>query len=144
MVPGAPFTAGTYCAYVIARKRNKCSRLADVAFHDPFGQTSNRKWGGSFGLVVDGDVRGLALRDRGDHELGEHRAAVSIGTNPHYGGTERRIEPFLLDFDGDLYGRELEVGFHSRLREVRKFADIDALRAQIAIDITAAERELTT
>ena len=31
-----------------------------------------------------------------------HRAAVSIGTNPHYGGTERRIEPYLLDFDGDL------------------------------------------
>ena len=34
-----------------------------------------------------------------------HRAAVSIGTNPHYGGTERRIEPYLLDFEGDLYGR---------------------------------------
>ena len=34
-----------------------------------------------------------------------HRAAISIGTNPHYGGTERRIEAFLLDFEGDLYGR---------------------------------------
>ena len=38
-----------------------------------------------------------------------HRAAVSIGTNPHYGGEERRIEPHLLDFDGDLYGRRLVV-----------------------------------
>ena len=34
-----------------------------------------------------------------------HRAAVSIGTNPHYGGTERRVEAFLLDFEGDLYGQ---------------------------------------
>ena len=38
-----------------------------------------------------------------------HRAALSIGTNPHYGGTERRIEPFLLDFEGDLYGQRLVV-----------------------------------
>ena len=38
-----------------------------------------------------------------------HRAAVSIGTNPHYGGEERRIEPHLLDFEGDLYGRRLVV-----------------------------------
>src|SRR4029450_4969948 len=35
----------------------------------------------------------------------EHRAAISIGTNPHYGGTERRVEPRLLDFEGGLYGR---------------------------------------
>ena len=34
-----------------------------------------------------------------------HRAAVSIGVNPHYGGSERRVEAFLLDFEGDLYGR---------------------------------------
>ena len=33
-----------------------------------------------------------------------HRAAISIGVNPHYGGDERRIEPYLLDFEGDLYG----------------------------------------
>ena len=38
-----------------------------------------------------------------------HRAALSIGTNPHYGGTERRIEPYLLDFEGDLYGQRLVV-----------------------------------
>ena len=54
------------------------------------------------------------------------------------------LEVHLLDFTGDLYGRELEVGFHSRLREVRKFADIDALKAQIATDVAAARRELTT
>ena len=46
-----------------------------------------------------------------------HRAAVSIGTNPHYGGTERRIEPYLLDFDGDLYGKRLVVELWERLRD---------------------------
>ena len=52
-----------------------------------------------------------------------HRAAISIGTNPHYGGTERRIEPYLLDFDGDLYGKRLVVessGAASRRGDLRQ------------------------
>src|SRR5207253_5572647 len=51
-----------------------------------------------------------------------HRAAVSIGTNPHYGGRERRVEAFLLDFEGDLYGERLIVELWRRLREERAFA----------------------
>ena len=47
------------------------------------------------------------------------RAAVSIGVNPQYGGSERRIEAFLLDFEGDLYGRRLVVELWERLREER-------------------------
>ena len=50
-----------------------------------------------------------------------HRAAVSIGTNPHYGGTERRIEPYLLDFEGDLYGERLVVEVWERLRDEAVF-----------------------
>ena len=50
------------------------------------------------------------------------RAAVSIGVNPHYGGTERRIEAFLLDFEGDLYGERLVVELWQRLRDERAFA----------------------
>ncbi len=46
-----------------------------------------------------------------------HRAAISIGTNPHYGGVERRVEAHLLDFDGDLYGRRLVVQLWRRLRD---------------------------
>jgi riboflavin kinase / FMN adenylyltransferase len=66
-----------------------------------------------------------------------HRAAVSIGTNPHYGGTERRIEPFLLDFDGDLYGRRLVVELWERLRDEAMFDSEAALIAQIAKDVQA-------
>jgi riboflavin kinase / FMN adenylyltransferase len=64
-----------------------------------------------------------------------HRAAISIGVNPHYGGSERRIEPYLLDFDGDLYGRRLVVELWRRLRDERAFANEDELVAQMAQDV---------
>jgi riboflavin kinase/FMN adenylyltransferase len=67
----------------------------------------------------------------------DHRAAVSIGTNPHYGGTERRIEPYLLDFDGDLYGRRLVVELWERLRDEAVFESEAALVEQIARDVDA-------
>ncbi len=66
-----------------------------------------------------------------------HRAAVSIGTNPHYGGTERRIEPYLLDFEGDLYGQRLVVELWERLRDEAVFDSEDELVAQIARDVEA-------
>jgi riboflavin kinase / FMN adenylyltransferase len=66
-----------------------------------------------------------------------YRAAVSIGTNPHYGGIERRIEPFLLDFEGDLYGRRLVVELWERLRDEAVFGSEEELVAQIARDVEA-------
>ncbi len=69
-----------------------------------------------------------------------HRAAVSIGTNPHYGGTERRIEPYLLDFEGDLYGRRLVVELWQRLRDEAVFESEDELVAQIGRDVEATRR----
>lgn len=64
-----------------------------------------------------------------------HRAAMSIGVNPHYGGQERRIEPYLLDFEGDLYGQRLRVELWQRLRDERAFASEEELVAQIARDV---------
>ncbi len=106
------------------------------------------------GVVVSGDQRGGTLgyptaNIAMDPQLlcprygiyaGEalgHRAAVSIGTNPHYGGTERRIEPYLLDFDGDLYGKRLVVELWTRLRDEQVFESEDALVAQISQDVEA-------
>jgi riboflavin kinase/FMN adenylyltransferase len=106
------------------------------------------------GVVVAGDQRGgtlgyptanIAMDPRlvcprygiyAGEALG-HRAAVSIGTNPHYGGTERRIEPFLLDFDGDLYGKRLVVEVWQRLRDEAVFDSEEALVEQIAKDVEA-------
>ena len=104
------------------------------------------------GLVVSGDQRGgtlgfptanlqvepdLLVAGYGIYAgaAGDHRAAVSIGVNPHYGGTERRVEAFLLDWEGDLYGRRLVVELWQRLRDERTFASEAELIAQIARDV---------
>jgi riboflavin kinase / FMN adenylyltransferase len=65
----------------------------------------------------------------------DRRAAVSIGVNPHYGGTERRIEAYLLDWEGDLYGDRLVVELWQRLRDERAFESEAELIAQIARDV---------
>jgi riboflavin kinase/FMN adenylyltransferase len=64
-----------------------------------------------------------------------HRAAVSIGTNPHYGGTERRVEAYLLDYAGDLYGRRVVVELWERLRDEAVFASEAELVAAIDDDV---------
>ena len=104
------------------------------------------------GTVVSGDARGgtlgfptanlsvdpqLLVPAYGIYAgaVGENRAAISIGTNPHYGGDERRIEVFVLDFEGDLYGRRLVVQLWKRLRDERAFASEKELIDQIAHDV---------
>ncbi|HZM18132.1 MAG TPA: bifunctional riboflavin kinase/FMN adenylyltransferase [Gaiellaceae bacterium] len=66
------------------------------------------------------------------------RTATSIGVNPHYGGEERRVEAFLLDYEGDLYGRRLVVELWERLREERAFDSEADLIEQIGRDVEAA------
>jgi riboflavin kinase / FMN adenylyltransferase len=64
-----------------------------------------------------------------------HRAAISIGTNPHYGGAERRVEGHLLDFDGDLYGQRLVFELWQRLRDEAAFGSEAELIEAIANDV---------
>ena len=64
-----------------------------------------------------------------------HRAAVSIGTNPHYGGTERRVEAYLLDYADDLYGRRVVVELWERLRDEAVFESEAELIAAIDDDV---------
>jgi riboflavin kinase / FMN adenylyltransferase len=109
------------------------------------------------GTVVEGDARGGTLgfptaNLAVDPELlvpahgiyagfaGGHRAATSIGTNPHYGGDELRVEAFLLGFAGDLYGRRLIVELWKRLRDERAFSSEQELIDQIARDVEETER----
>jgi riboflavin kinase / FMN adenylyltransferase len=69
---------------------------------------------------------------------GAQRAAISVGLNPHYGGSERRVEAHLLEFEGDLYGQRLVLEFWQRLRDEQAFDSEEALTAQIAVDVEAA------
>jgi riboflavin kinase / FMN adenylyltransferase len=66
-----------------------------------------------------------------------HRAAMSVGLNPHYGGEELRVEAFLLEFAGDLYGERLVVEVWQRLRDERAFPSEADLVAEIAADVEA-------
>src|SRR5262249_28627788 len=52
-------------------------------------------------------------------------AAVSVGTNPTFSGRERRVEAFVLDFDGDLYGERVGLDFVAHLREMRRYEQIE-------------------
>jgi riboflavin kinase/FMN adenylyltransferase len=67
-----------------------------------------------------------------------HRSAISIGTNPTYGGTERRAEAHLLDFDGDLYGQRLVVELWAHLRDEAAFSSEEELVEAIAADCARA------
>jgi riboflavin kinase/FMN adenylyltransferase len=62
-------------------------------------------------------------------------AAISVGTNPTFEVRQRRIEAFVLDFDGDLYGDGLGVEFVHRLRGMERFASVDALIEQMDDDV---------
>ncbi len=67
-------------------------------------------------------------------------AAISIGTNPTFEGRERRVEAYVLDFDGDLYGDHVAVDFLTRLRAMERFDTVEALRAQMAEDVAQTRR----
>jgi riboflavin kinase/FMN adenylyltransferase len=62
-------------------------------------------------------------------------ASVSIGTNPTFSGRERRVEAYVLDFAGDLYGERVSLDFVRQLREQRRYDGIEPLVAQIHEDV---------
>jgi riboflavin kinase/FMN adenylyltransferase len=70
-----------------------------------------------------------------------YRGVLNIGVRPtvNDGNPQRRVEVHLLDFDGELYDKEIELTFVEKLRDERKFASLDALREQIGRDIDAAQ-----
>jgi len=115
------------------------------------------------GRVVHGAKRGRALgfptvnleppRDRllprdGIYamwvEMGEGRfaAAASLGVRPTFGGGERVLEAFILDFSDDVYGEDVDAIFVKRLRDEMAFASPAALSAQIARDVEETRRAL--
>jgi riboflavin kinase/FMN adenylyltransferase len=70
--------------------------------------------------------------------LADAPGVANIGRRPTVGGDRLQLEVNLLAFQGDLYGRYLEVRFHQRIRPERRFDSLDALRAQIERDAAAA------
>ncbi len=83
-------------------------------------------------LPKDGVYSAVARYDGRDYA-----ALVSIGTNPQFGGGERRVEAWLRDFTQAIYGRELALRDLRYVREQRLFADVGELRKQMQFDLAA-------
>lgn len=112
------------------------------------------------GVVVAGDGRGrsigvptanvappsgVAMPMRGVYavragrDTGEDLPGVAnVGVRPTFDGSDEVLEVHVLDFDEDLYGAELRVRFHARIRDEMRFDGVDALVAQIGKDVREA------
>lgn len=89
-------------------------------------------------LPADG-VYAVIVRDCTDAEGRRWSGVANLGKRPTF-DTAPAVEVHLFDFEGDLYGRRLRVGFVSRIRGERRFDGLEALKAQIDRDAEAARR----
>ena len=70
-------------------------------------------------------------------------AAINVGVRPTFGtGRSLLVEPYLIGFDGDLYGETLRIAFAERMRGERRFDSVDALIEQMKADVDEATRLL--
>ncbi|XXF76641.1 bifunctional riboflavin kinase/FAD synthetase [Myxococcaceae bacterium GXIMD 01537] len=83
-------------------------------------------------------VYAIRVRFKDEPEGPWRPGAANIGVKPTFGGTEVTIEAHLLDFSGDLYGKELRVQFLERLRPEQRFGSVAELVGQIKRDVEAA------
>ncbi|MFN4165855.1 MAG: bifunctional riboflavin kinase/FAD synthetase [Ferrovibrio sp.] len=67
---------------------------------------------------------------------------ASLGIRPTFDQTDVKLEVYLFDFSGDLYGRSMRVEFHAFLRPELKYEGPEALKRQIALDVVEAKRAL--
>ena len=93
-------------------------------------------------LAPGQDVRHGIYAMRVDHDAGRHHAAGYVGIRPTFGAGEPVLEAYLLDFAGDLYGKEVDVEFIEFLRPDATFATPEALAAQMREDTERARAVL--
>ncbi len=122
------------------------------------------------GVVVHGDKRGrelgwptanvelgpyqrpafgvYAVRVRtdanGEDGGSEHDGVANVGVRPMFDPPRELLEAVLFDFEGDLYGRTIEVALHHYLRPEMKFDGIDELKRQMDVDAEQARRLLSS
>ncbi len=94
-------------------------------------------------IPADGIYAGYVVRDPYGPRRRSLPAAISVGTNPTFQGTQRRVESFVLDRDDlDLYGEHIGVDFVSRLRGTWTFDSAAALVARMTVDVAEARHAL--
>ena len=152
------FRAEVCQAFTIDRKTVSSTRIrALIAAGDLHG--ANELLGRNFtyaGEVVNGDKRGRKLGfPTANLEISNRRAMLpngayvvrvkvrgelfngiaNVGDNPTFKAQRRRLEVFIDNFSGDIYGEEIFVGFVSKLRDEKKFSSADELKAQLTEDL---------
>jgi riboflavin kinase/FMN adenylyltransferase len=100
--------------------------------------TANLRWPESALIPGEGVYAGYVFVDSQPQP-----AAISVGSNPQFGGVEPRIEAFILDgTDWDLYGHDVEFEFIERMRSQMVFPTIDQYLEQMHLDVTGAHQIL--
>lgn len=152
------FRAEVCQAFTVDRKTVSSTRIrALIAAGDLHG--ANELLGRNFtyaGEVVNGDKRGRKLGfPTANLEISNRRAMLpngayvvrvkvrgelfngiaNVGDNPTFKAQRRRLEVFIDNFSGDIYGEEIFVGFVSKLRDEKKFSSVDELKAQLTEDL---------
>lgn len=82
-------------------------------------------------VPADGVYAGHLVRASGERLP----AAISVGSNPTFDGTVRRVEAYALDVDVDLYDEHVAIEFAERLRGMQRFGNVDELISQMALDV---------
>ncbi len=79
-----------------------------------------------------------------EDEAAWRRCLINHGFQPTIPSGKETIEVFILDFSGDIYGAKVELAFERYLRAEKKFAGVDALKAQLARDVEAAQERVSS
>jgi len=126
---GRPYSVSGRIVQGDQRGRTLGFPTANLHWHGRSGQAS-----GAMQLPLTGVfmVRVVGLADEA------LPGVANVGVRPTVDGTRQSLEVHLLDFDENIYGRYIEIQFLDRLRDEKRFDGIDALRAQIEIDVTEA------
>jgi riboflavin kinase/FMN adenylyltransferase len=69
-------------------------------------------------------------------------SVTNIGVRPTFGGSKRLVETYILDFEGDLLGRRLTIDLVDKLRDEKRYDDVEELKAQMARDVDKARQIL--
>jgi riboflavin kinase/FMN adenylyltransferase len=92
--------------------------------------TANLDFGPEQALPADGVYAGWANLNGKNHP-----AMANIGTNPTFGDKRRAVEVYVVDYRGDLYGKEIQMEFVERLRGEKRFDSVEELKRQMAEDV---------
>ena len=117
-------------AATIASRSGRAPRPTSGRGRGPGYPAANLETSPRLLLPADGVYAGRAVVDGAAHV-----AAISVGTNPTFGVEPLHVEAFLLDFDGDLRGRQVRVEFLERLRAQVAFGSPEELIAAMDEDV---------